>query len=186
MPEPASSAAESSPRQSPSGESTSGSAASGGSGSGGGSSSAGSTSGTGGGGSTAQPAPSPTRTRPGRTSGGSGGSGGASGAAAEIEALLEDALAAAVEQAVATALADAGIALSSGPDCTADLAVDSGGRSASGDVRCTGTSSNGVKVSATFTGTVTAAGACQGILTVKVGGRTVLDQAVDECSVNLS
>jgi hypothetical protein len=103
-----------------------------------------------------------------------------------VEEALEGALATAVEASLEVLLADAGITLSSGPQCDANLSLDTSGRSASGTVDCTGTTSAGLKLTAVFSGTVSAAGTCEGEIVVRVGGRTVLEQPVDECSVDVS
>lgn len=100
------------------------------------------------------------------------------------EAALESALETATEQAIRTSLAEAGITVSSGPDCNADLTMDRQARSASGNETCTGKTSDGLTVKGTFTGSITSTGSCDGTLVVKVAGKTVLSESLTTCTVS--
>jgi hypothetical protein len=89
----------------------------------------------------------------------------------------------ALEQGIRKQLADAGIELTSGPDCSTDLSRD--GATLDGTATCDGTTVDGDDVSATFDGTLSSSG-CSGTISIAVGGRTVVDgQEVPDCSVSL-
>ncbi|MDP3972621.1 MAG: hypothetical protein Q8P61_06910 [Candidatus Nanopelagicales bacterium] len=120
------------------------------------------------------PAASPTRGRPSPTVSVNG----------QIEKSLETALANSVETAITSSLKEAGISLASGPDCTADLEANPDGKSASGTVKCTGKTSTGLAVKATFTGSAGANGTCSGQLVVKVGGATVVNESLASCTID--
>lgn len=111
-----------------------------------------------------------------------GGSASAT-ASGQVEKALEEALETALESAIRAALKENGISLSSGPDCKADLKLDTTGRSASGTVTCIATTTTGAAVKANFTGSIGVGGTCEGHLVVKVAGRTVVDENVDDCTV---
>lgn len=103
-----------------------------------------------------------------------------------LEAAVESAMEAYLEFHIDQVLADNGVTLSKGPTCKADLSRKAGSLTASGTVSCTGTTSQGVKVKATFTGSATAGAGCDGKLVVKVGGRTVVNEPLDECIVEVA
>ncbi|HEX6235362.1 MAG TPA: hypothetical protein VFZ63_19690 [Jiangellaceae bacterium] len=89
----------------------------------------------------------------------------------------------ALEQGIRKQLADAGIELTSGPDCSTDLSRE--GATLDGTASCDGTTVDGDDVSATFDGTLSSSG-CSGTISIAVGGRTVVDgQEVPDCSVSL-
>lgn len=121
-----------------------------------------------------------------------GGSGSPSGpapvdgqSATSLDQALEQALAATTETLVTDALGAQGITLASGPKCTAALTPKGSGPTASGTVTCIGTSDTGRAVDSTFDGTVTAGGACEGRLVVRVGGTIVVQRQVTECGVDV-
>jgi hypothetical protein len=89
----------------------------------------------------------------------------------------------ALEQGISQQLADAGVELQSGPDCSTDLARDGG--TLDGTATCDGTTVEGYDVAATFDGTLSGSG-CAGTITIVVDGRTVVDgQEIPDCSVTL-
>lgn len=89
----------------------------------------------------------------------------------------------ALENGVRKQLADAGIQLESGPDCSTDLSRD--GAALVGTANCSGVTVDGLDARATFDGTMSSSG-CDGKVTVVVDGRTVVDSAeVPDCSVSL-
>lgn len=91
--------------------------------------------------------------------------------------------ASALEEGISQQLANEGIELESGPDCSTDLSRD--GTTLSGTADCDGTTTEGRDVTATFDGTLSGSG-CEGTFTVEVDGERVVDsQEVPECSVNL-
>lgn len=89
----------------------------------------------------------------------------------------------ALEDGVRKQLADAGVQLQSGPDCSTDLSRQ--GVSLAGTANCSGVTVDGLNATATFDGTLSSSG-CNGTVTVVVDGRTVVEAAeVPDCSVNL-
>ncbi len=90
----------------------------------------------------------------------------------------------ATEQAIRTSLTEAGIAMSAGPNCNADLKMDRQARSASGTETCSGTTTKGLAVKGNFTGSITSTGTCDGTLVVKVGGQTVVNESLTTCTVS--
>ncbi|MFW6090733.1 MAG: hypothetical protein ACODAF_02590 [Actinomycetota bacterium] len=96
---------------------------------------------------------------------------------------VNSAAANALEEGISQQLADRGIALESGPDCSTDLSRD--GTTLTGSATCDGTTTEGESATATFDGTLSGSG-CEGSFTVEVGGERVVDaQQVPECSVEL-
>lgn len=89
----------------------------------------------------------------------------------------------ALEGGVRKQLADAGVQLESGPDCSTDLSRE--GVSLAGTASCSGVTVDGLNATATFDGTLSSSG-CNGTVTVVVDGRTVVEAAeVPDCSVSL-
>lgn len=89
----------------------------------------------------------------------------------------------ALETGVRQQLADAGIELQSGPDCSTDMSRD--GTRLVGTATCAGVTVDGHAANATFDGSLSGSG-CTGSITVVVDGRTVLNAAeVPDCSVSL-
>jgi hypothetical protein len=89
----------------------------------------------------------------------------------------------ALEDGVRKQLADAGVQLQSGPDCSTDLSRE--GVSLAGTASCSGVTVDGLDATATFDGNLSSSG-CDGTVTVVVDGRTVVEAAeVPDCSVNL-
>lgn len=89
----------------------------------------------------------------------------------------------ALERGLSQQLADHGIELASGPDCSTDLSRD--GATLSGTANCDGTTTEGQNATATFDGTLSSSG-CDGTVTVEVDGQRVVDaQRVPECAVDL-
>lgn len=89
----------------------------------------------------------------------------------------------ALENGVRQQLADAGIELQSGPDCSTDMSRD--GTRLIGTATCAGVTVDGHQANATFDGSLSGSG-CTGSITVVVDGRTVVNAAeVPDCSVAL-
>ena len=97
---------------------------------------------------------------------------------------MERALETVVERVVTAAVEEAGLALDGSPSCQADLSLDRVGRTASGTVACTGTTTAGLPVVATFEGSASVGGTCRGRLQVSVAGRGILDEELDVCSAD--
>lgn len=101
----------------------------------------------------------------------------------QLDQGLNDLAATALEDAVARELSDAGVTLSSGPDCSTDLSRS--GTSLSGDASCTGTASDGRAVRADFDGTLSSSG-CTGSLGVFVDDEAIAQvDEIPDCSVNV-
>jgi hypothetical protein len=100
-----------------------------------------------------------------------------------IDDATNDAAARALEAALSERLADAGVQLSSDPECTTDL--DRDGAALTGTADCSATTSDDQTATATFDGTLSTSG-CEGSLTVEIDGATVLDLSeIPGCSVAL-
>lgn len=89
----------------------------------------------------------------------------------------------ALEEGLSQQLADHGIELQSGPDCSTDLSRD--GATLTGSASCDGTTTEGQDATATFDGTLSSSG-CDGTVTIEVDGQRVADaQQVPDCSIDL-
>lgn len=102
----------------------------------------------------------------------------------QAEEALESALETATEQAIRASLTEAGITMSAGPNCNADLKMDRQARSAAGTETCSGTTTKGLAVKGNFSGSITSTGSCDGTLVVKVGGQTVVNESLTTCTVS--
>ncbi|WP_147304705.1 hypothetical protein [Thermasporomyces composti] len=84
-----------------------------------------------------------------------------------------EAAARAIGGTVGRLLADHGIRLDGKPRCSADMSVVEGDAALDGTVRCTGRTSTGQDIEATFDGSVSTT-SCTGSLIVTVGGRQII------------
>lgn len=96
---------------------------------------------------------------------------------------VNSAAARALEQGISQQLAEQGIELESGPECSTDMSRD--GAALTGSASCDGTTTEGQSATATFDGALSGSG-CEGTLTIEVDGERVVDaQQVPECSIEL-
>lgn len=84
-----------------------------------------------------------------------------------------EAAARAIGGTVGRLLADHGIRLDGNPRCSADMSLVKGEATLDGMVRCTGQTSTGQDIEASFDGSVSTS-SCTGSLTITVGGRQVV------------
>ncbi|TDE09255.1 hypothetical protein [Jiangella asiatica] len=106
-----------------------------------------------------------------------------SGCSEQLDQGLNDLAASALEDAVNQQLADAGITLEEGPDCSTDLTRD--GNALTGDANCDAVAVDGRPVRAEFDGTLSSSG-CSGSLAVYHDDTAVAQvDEIPDCSVSL-
>ncbi len=105
------------------------------------------------------------------------------GCSEQIDQTVNDLVTAALDNGIRDELENVGVSLDGDPECSTDFTRD--GTAVTGDADCTGRTTGGESVEATFNGTLSTDG-CEGALTVRVNGETVVDVSdISNCQVNL-
>jgi hypothetical protein len=105
------------------------------------------------------------------------------GCSEQIDQTVNDLVTAALDNGIRAELENVGVSLDGDPACSTDFTRD--GATVTGDADCTGKTTEGQSVEATFNGTLSTDG-CDGSLTVLVNGETVVDVSeIANCQVDL-